>query len=125
MEQPSLEVGFNGVGNTGSGILELLLQDDHHVNVRARRNASLKPFAGRVQISANPVEVGRRSDLVDLCVWNEDDVHEVLAGDRGVLAGVRPGGVIAIHSTIGPAACRALAGQAATVGVHLIDAPVS
>jgi 3-hydroxyisobutyrate dehydrogenase len=123
--QQPLEVGFIGVGNMGSRIIELLLQDDHHVNVWARREASLEPFAGRVQISADPAEVGRRSDLVGICVWNEDDVNEVLVGDRGVLAGLRPGGVVAIHSTIGPAACRALAGQAATVGVHLIDAPVS
>jgi 3-hydroxyisobutyrate dehydrogenase len=119
------EVGFIGVGNMGSRIVELLLQDDHHVNVWARREASLEPFAGRIRITDDPVEVGRRSDLVGICVWDENDVSEILVGEQGVFAGLGPGGVVAIHSTIGPAVCRALAVEAASIGVHLVDAPVS
>jgi 3-hydroxyisobutyrate dehydrogenase len=125
VRQETLEVGFIGLGNMGCRIVELLLQGEHHLNVWARREDSLKPFAGRVRIADDPAEVGRRSDLVGICVWSEHDVKEVLLGDHGVLAGLRPGGVVAIHSTIGPAACRALAVEAAAVGAHLVDAPVS
>jgi 3-hydroxyisobutyrate dehydrogenase-like beta-hydroxyacid dehydrogenase len=49
----------------------------------------------------------------------------VLGGDEGVLAGCRPGTVIAVHSTILPATCRELAAIAGDRGVTILDAPVS
>ena len=49
----------------------------------------------------------------------------VLLGDHGVLAGCRPGTVIAIHATIQPATCRELSAAAAERGAVLLDAPVS
>jgi 3-hydroxyisobutyrate dehydrogenase len=49
----------------------------------------------------------------------------VVAGERGILAGLGTGGVIAVHSTVHPDTCRRLAGQAEAVGMRLIDAPVS
>jgi len=42
-----------------------------------------------------------------------------------VLAGLEPGGVIAVHSTVHPDTCRRLAKKADTLGVSVIDAPVS
>jgi 3-hydroxyisobutyrate dehydrogenase-like beta-hydroxyacid dehydrogenase len=62
---------------------------------------------------------------VGICVWDESDVDEVLLGENGVLAGMRPGGVVAVHSTIGPAACRRLARDAADREISLLDAAVS
>ncbi|MEU1168159.1 NAD(P)-binding domain-containing protein, partial [Streptomyces sp. NPDC005921] len=52
-------------------------------------------------------------------------VEEILTGEHGVLAGLRRGGVVAVHSTVHPDTCRRLADRARTHGVTLIDAPVS
>jgi 3-hydroxyisobutyrate dehydrogenase len=41
------------------------------------------------------------------------------------LAGLKPGGVIAVHSTVHPDTCRRLAAQAAGSGLRVVDAPVS
>lgn len=65
------------------------------------------------------------SDLVCLCVVGDADVEEVISGDNGVLAGLSPGGIIAIHSTVHPDTCRRLAQHCADKGVSVIDAPVS
>ena len=53
------------------------------------------------------------------------DVEEVVDGENGVLAGLKPGGVIAVHSTVHPKTCHGLAKKAAAQGVSVIDAPVS
>ena len=47
------------------------------------------------------------------------------SGDTGVLAGLAPGGIVAIHSTVHPDTCREIAKSAAEQGVSVIDAPVS
>jgi 3-hydroxyisobutyrate dehydrogenase-like beta-hydroxyacid dehydrogenase len=120
-----MEIGFIGLGSMGSRIVDLMLDAGYQMTLWARREASLEPFADRARTAQDPAEVGRASDLVGICVWDESDVDAVLLGERGVLAGMRPGGVVALHSTIAPAACRRLAREAAGRGIRLLDAPVS
>jgi 3-hydroxyisobutyrate dehydrogenase-like beta-hydroxyacid dehydrogenase len=120
-----VNVGFIGLGSMGSRIVTLLLDGGHHVTAWARRPASLEPFGGRCDRAASPAEVGARSELVGICVWDDHDVDEVLLGADGVFAGLPPGGVVAVHSTISPASCRRLHAEADRRGLGLVDAPVS
>jgi 3-hydroxyisobutyrate dehydrogenase-like beta-hydroxyacid dehydrogenase len=76
-------------------------------------------------VAATPAELATASDLVCLCVVGDADVKQVLEGDTGVLAGLAPGGIIAIHSTVHPDTCREIAELAGKQGVSVIDAPVS
>ena len=92
----------------------------------ARREASLEPYADTAAKTAGtPAELAAASDLVCLCVVGDDDVREVLYGETGVLAGLAPGGIVAIHSTVHPDTCREIAEKAAAQSVSVIDAPVS
>jgi 3-hydroxyisobutyrate dehydrogenase-like beta-hydroxyacid dehydrogenase len=91
----------------------------------ARRAEALEPFAGQAEFAADPYELGARSDVVGICVTDGAAVREVVLGASGVLAGMRPESVLAIHSTIGPDECVAIAEEAASYGVRVIDAPVS
>jgi 3-hydroxyisobutyrate dehydrogenase-like beta-hydroxyacid dehydrogenase len=120
-----MNVGFIGVGNMGSHIVNLMIDGGHHLTLWARRAASLEPFAGRADFALSAREVARASDLVGICVWDEDDVGEVLLGEDGVLSGTRPDAVIAVHSTISPAGCRRFHEAAESFGAQLVDAPVS
>jgi 3-hydroxyisobutyrate dehydrogenase-like beta-hydroxyacid dehydrogenase len=52
-------------------------------------------------------------------------VEEVVAGAGGLLHGMRPGGIVVVHSTVHPETCRTLAARAAARGITLLDAPVS
>jgi 3-hydroxyisobutyrate dehydrogenase-like beta-hydroxyacid dehydrogenase len=76
-------------------------------------------------VADSPARLGAASDLVCLCVVGDDDVRQVLLGETGVLAGMAPGGIIAIHSTVHPDTCREIAEAAARQGISVIDAPVS
>jgi 3-hydroxyisobutyrate dehydrogenase-like beta-hydroxyacid dehydrogenase len=125
-EDPLKRVGFIGLGSQGAPMARRIIDAGYPVTLWARRPASLEPFAGTAaDVAASPAELAAVSDLVCICVVNDADVAEVLAGERGVLAGLRAGGVIAVHSTIHPDTCRRLADQAAARGTSLIDAPVS
>ncbi len=91
----------------------------------ARRAESLVPFTERAAVAVDPVELGRVSDVVGVCVTDGAAVREVTLEPTGVLAGMAPGSVLAVHSTIGTAECAEIAAAAAATGVRVIDAPVS
>jgi 3-hydroxyisobutyrate dehydrogenase-like beta-hydroxyacid dehydrogenase len=123
---PRLRVGFIGLGSQGAPIAHRIIDAGHPTTLWARRQASLEPFAdSAADVAASPAELAAASDLVCVCVVSDADVEEVVAGERGVLAGIGHGSVIAVHSTVHPGTCRRLAGQAAAQGVRLVDAPVS
>jgi 3-hydroxyisobutyrate dehydrogenase len=118
-------VGFIGLGSQGAGMAERLIEQGLPTTLWARRAASLDPFEGRAGVAADPVELGRSSDVVGVCVTDGGAVREVTLGPKGVLAGIAPGSVLALHSTIGTDDCAEIASVAARNGVHVIDAPVS
>jgi 3-hydroxyisobutyrate dehydrogenase len=91
----------------------------------ARRLATLEPFGNSAAIAASPAELAAASDIVCVCVIDDAGVEDVLTAESGVLAGLQPGGIVAIHSTIHPDSCRRLATLVAQRGGALVDAPVS
>ncbi|MEU6140441.1 NAD(P)-dependent oxidoreductase [Streptomyces sp. NPDC047081] len=121
-----MRVGFIGLGSQGAPMARRIIDAGHETTLWARRPASLVPFADTpAKRAASPAELAVNSDLVCVCVVDDADVEEVLTGEHGVLAGLRKGGVIAVHSTVHPDTCRRLADRARAHGVTLIDAPVS
>ncbi|MEV5846952.1 NAD(P)-dependent oxidoreductase [Streptomyces sp. NPDC051985] len=121
-----MRVGFIGLGSQGAPMARRIVDAGHETTLWARRPATLLPFADTAaKRAASPADLAAASDLVCVCVVDDADVEEVLMGEHGVLAGLRRGGVVAVHSTVHPDTCRRLADRARTHGVTLIDAPVS
>jgi 3-hydroxyisobutyrate dehydrogenase-like beta-hydroxyacid dehydrogenase len=121
-----MRIGFIGLGSQGGPMARRILDGGFATTLWARRQATLEPFAGTpAAIAPSPAALAAESDLVCVCVVDDAGVEEVMGGDGGVLAGMRSGGIVAIHSTVHPATCRRLAGHAAGRGVTLLDAPVS
>jgi 3-hydroxyisobutyrate dehydrogenase len=126
MSAPPLRVGFIGLGSQGAPMARRIIGAGHETTLWARRPATLMPFADSgAKTVASPAELATASDLVCLCVVDDADVEQVVTGPDGVLAGLRRGGVIAVHSTVHPETCRRLEASARTRGVSLVDAPVS
>ncbi len=121
-----MRVGFIGLGSQGAPMARRIVEGGYELILWARRAASLEPYADTAaKIAETPSALAAASDLVCLCVVGDEDVREVLDGNTGVLAGLKPGGIIAIHSTVHPDTCREIAEAAAAQGVSVIDAPVS
>jgi len=117
--------GFIGLGSQGAGMASRIVEQGVPTTLWARRADALSPFEGRAAFAGDAFELGARSDVVGICVTDGAAVREVVLGARGVLAGMRAGGVLAVHSTIGPDECIELGAVAAERGVLVIDAPVS
>jgi 3-hydroxyisobutyrate dehydrogenase-like beta-hydroxyacid dehydrogenase len=125
-ESNVMRVGFIGLGSQGAPMARRIVEGGYELTLWARRPSSVEPYADTAaKVAKTPAELGAASDLVCLCVVGDDDVRQVLDGDGGVLAGMKPGGIIAIHSTVHPDTCREIAKTAAKQGVSVIDAPVS
>ncbi|MCT9083296.1 NAD(P)-dependent oxidoreductase [Streptomyces fulvoviolaceus] len=121
-----MRVGFIGLGSQGAPMARRIIDAGYETTLWARRPATLMPFEDTpAKRAASPADLASVSDLVCVCVVDDADVEEVITGESGVLAGLRKGGVIAVHSTVHPDTCRRLADRARTHGVALIDAPVS
>jgi len=89
----------------------------------ARRHEALEPFADTgASFAATPADLAAASELICICVVNDDDVRQVV---EALLPSVAAGTTVAVHSTIHPATCEALASRLADRGASLVDAPVS
>jgi 3-hydroxyisobutyrate dehydrogenase-like beta-hydroxyacid dehydrogenase len=117
--------GFIGLGSQGAGMAQRIVEQGVTTTLWARRPEALEPFAGKAAVAGDPAELGRASDVVGICVTDGAAVREVALEPHGVLAGMRAGSVLAIHSTIGTDECAEVASAAAARGVRVIDAPVS
>ncbi len=102
----------------GGAIATRIIKANWPVVLWARRPEVLETFsADNVETAATPAVLAADADLIGICVWSDDDVRQVVAGEQGVLTGARPGTIVAIHSTILPSTSKALAEPAATNGV--------
>jgi 3-hydroxyisobutyrate dehydrogenase len=121
-----MRVGFIGLGSQGGPMARRIVEGGFDLTLWARRPASVAPYADTAaKVAATPRELAATSDLVCVCVIGDDDVRQVLGGEDGVLVGLAPGAIVAIHSTVHPDTCREIAETAAAQGVTILDAPVS
>jgi 3-hydroxyisobutyrate dehydrogenase-like beta-hydroxyacid dehydrogenase len=119
-------VGFIGLGDMGGALATRIIGAGFPTVLWARRPEALASFTGPgVETASTPAELAASVDVVGICVWDDEAVRDVVYGVEGVLAGCRPGTVIAIHSTVHPDTCRELVDAAAKREVLLVDAPVS
>jgi 3-hydroxyisobutyrate dehydrogenase len=123
---PQPTVGFIGLGDIGGPMALRIVGAGYPTVLWARRPEAMAEYSRPgVQRAASPSELAARSDLVGICVMDGPDVESVLGGPDGVLAGLRPGTVVAVHSTIGPRACIEAARLVGARSADLLDAPVS
>jgi 3-hydroxyisobutyrate dehydrogenase-like beta-hydroxyacid dehydrogenase len=125
MTEP-IRAGFIGLGSQGGPIARRIADAGFPLTLWARRPASLEPFADTAaKVVSTPAELAASSDVIGLCVRDDNDIREVTSGEDGVLAGVAPGTVIAVHSTVHPDTVRQLFVAAREKGAVVVDAPVS
>jgi 3-hydroxyisobutyrate dehydrogenase-like beta-hydroxyacid dehydrogenase len=121
-----MRVGFIGLGSQGAPMARRILRAGYETTLWARRSATLAPFEDTAaETTGSPAELAAACDVVCLCVVDDADVEQLTTGPDGVLAGMRAGGVIVVHSTVHPETCRRLEDRARIQRVSVLDAPVS
>jgi len=122
-----MKIGFCGLGVMGSPMARHLSSKGHELTVYNRNTEKAKQWvaANGGSLAATPREVAEVSDIVMVCVGNDDDVRSVVLGADGVLAGLKTGSVLVDHTTASAILARELSTLCATKQIGFIDAPVS
>jgi 3-hydroxyisobutyrate dehydrogenase len=116
-------VGFIGLGRQGVPIAHRIVDAGMPLVVWGRRPEAVEPYVRKgATAAADIAALGAQCDHIGLCVFDDADVIEVC---NALIPAMRPGSRIAVHSTILPETCIALAERCAAQGLGLIDAPVS
>lgn len=119
----TIRTGFIGLGSQGGPMAERMLEAGYPLTVWARRPEALEPFLAKgASAAATPADLAAGADHVGLCVVDDAGVAQIV--DQ-LIPAMKPGSLLAIHSTILPESCEALAERCAQHGVLFLDAPVS
>jgi len=122
----SLRVGFIGLGNQGKPIAAHLAPAGFETTVYDIAEAPVQELvAGGAKAATSPRELGANADIVGVCVPEDAHVISVVLGDDGLLAGMRAGGVILIHSTVLPATADQVRDAASEKDIAVLDACVT
>ena len=121
-----MRTGFVGLGYIGKPMALRLPAAGLETAVFDIAPAPVQELVGAgAKAAASPAEVAAACDVVGICVQTDAQVRAVIQGEDGLLAGAKPGLVIAIHSTILPSTAQAMSERAAEQGVLVLDACVS
>lgn len=120
-----IRVGFIGLGSMGGAQARCLVASGFDLTVFDVHPPAMQAFAGSAQLAASIAELGRQAEVVGVCVRDDAQVRDTLEGPAGLLANLRPGSIILVHSTVSQPTVQALAAQAAEKGIELLDAAVT
>jgi 3-hydroxyisobutyrate dehydrogenase len=126
IDPQSTRIGWIGTGVMGLSMCGHVLDAGYPVTVHNRTRARSEPLLEKGAAWADtPAEVAAASDVVCSIVGYPDDVHEVILGDEGALAGAAEGSILVDLTTSEPSLAVEIARLAAAKSVASIDAPVS
>ncbi|MFI7610934.1 NAD(P)-dependent oxidoreductase [Nonomuraea terrae] len=126
-ERRRLRVAFCGTGRMGAEMVGVLTRQGFPVTIWNRTAERAVAVAGRTsaEVAPTPALAGKDADVVITMLTDGHAVLRTLAGDDGVLAGVREGTIVVDCSTIGVHAAREAAELCAAAGLRFLDCPVS
>ena len=90
-----------------------------------RSPKSMEEVVADGAIASAPREIGETCDVVITMLPNSPQVKEVMLGETGVAAYMKPGAVFIDCSSINPVASQEIAAVLAARGVEMLNAPVS
>lgn len=124
---PAIEtVGMLGLGKMGAPMAKHLVARGFKViGYDPIAAASANGAAAGARIARSPREVAHASDLVIIVVGFDSEVEKVLFDADGILAGVKPGLIVALASTVAPQYCKSLAARLERHKLILLDIPLT
>ena len=119
-------VGFIGLGTMGKPMASNAVRAGFALTVRDVNAVAVSDLVALgARAARSPREAAAGADVVVSMVRDGQQTEEVMLGPDGALAGLKPGGIAILMSTIQPEVIRKVAAAAAGRGIVTIDAPVS
>jgi 2-hydroxy-3-oxopropionate reductase len=120
------KVGFIGLGIMGKPMAKNLMEAGYELVLYNRTLEKAEELAeDGAEVAANPREVAENSDIIVTMLPDSPDVRNVVAGEDGVLEGIKEGVLLVDMSTISPVVTEELAAAVKEKGASMLDAPVS
>lgn len=120
------KVGYVGIGAIGRLMATNVIKGGFPLSVYDVRKEPIDEMVQLgAQTAASSKAVAQFADIVELSVKDDAQVEEVILGPQGILAGAKPGLIVAIHSTINPETAVKIGKIAKEKGVDVVDAPIS
>lgn len=120
------KIGFIGLGIMGRPMAKNLMDAGYELTVHNRSPEKAEELAkGGATTAGSPKEVAENSDIVITMLPDSPDVENVVAGEDGILEGIREGALLVDMSTISPVVTEELAAKVKEKGASMLDAPVS
>ena len=120
-----MKVGFVGLGVMGSPMALNIVKGGHELTVYDRSpEAVARLVAAGAKAAASAREVGAASDIVVTMLPEPQHVEQVVLGEDGIAAGLRPGGVVIDMSTIDPITSKRVGDELRQRGFEMVDSPV-
>ncbi|MUH71147.1 NAD(P)-dependent oxidoreductase [Psychrosphaera haliotis] len=122
-----MKVSFIGLGVMGFPMAGHLAQAGLDVTVFNRTESKSITWTEAYKgcYKKTPKLAVEHSDIVFICVGNDDDLKQVMLGKDGILAGAKTNAVIVDHTTTSADIARALSAICAEQQISFLDAPVS
>jgi 2-hydroxy-3-oxopropionate reductase len=122
----SEKIGFIGLGLMGRPMALNLIKAGYELSVRDRTAAVEEELAkAGAKVLGSAKEIAAASDIVITMLPDSPDVDLVVAGEGGVLEGIRSGALLIDMSSISPVVTRRLEEMVRGKGASMLDAPVS
>jgi 3-hydroxyisobutyrate dehydrogenase-like beta-hydroxyacid dehydrogenase len=120
-----MRIGFIGLGNMGAAIAANLLRARHDIAIWNRTAGKARPLvdAGAVLVES-PQAAATDRDVVFTMLADDAALDTVLAGENGLLAGLRPGALHVSMSTIAVATADRVAANHRALRQRFLCAPV-
>jgi 2-hydroxy-3-oxopropionate reductase len=119
-------VGFIGLGIMGKPMARNLMDAGYDLVVHNRSRGPVDELAKDGATAADsPKEIAQNSDVIVTMLPDSPQVREVVAGENGVLEGIKEGSLLVDMSTISPVVTEELAAEVEKKGASMLDAPVS
>ena len=120
-------VGFIGLGIMGRPMAKNLMDAGYELVAHNRSPEKAEELAeeGNATAAGSPREVAEACDIVITMLPDSPDVEAVVAGEDGVLEGIRDGALLVDMSTISPVVTEELSEKVRNQGASMLDAPVS
>lgn len=120
-----MKVGFVGAGRMGAPMVRRLVDAGHDVTALGRSSEKRSAAEELGAASADTLaELAAGADAVVVCVFTDEQVRQVCLTD-GLLAAMRAGSLLILHTTGSPRTAEAIAEQATARRIDVLDAPVS
>lgn len=120
-------IAFLGLGVMGAPMAEHLAAAGHNVTVynrtASKADAWVSAYGGTA--AATPALAVKGAEIVITCVGNDSDLRNVVLGDDGALAAMKPGNCFIDHTTVSAEIAREIAAAADQRSILAVDAPVS